>query len=95
MPIPNDSEKNIWPPAEARTLMKPEPLNTSQFGLNINSRPAPAPGSVTLLMMTMTRKRNNAGIAIFVNFSIPSDTPPLTIKVVKAMKIKVKTTLSI
>ena len=45
----------------------------------MNERPAVAPSSVRTLMITITSIMNSAGIAIFVNFSIPPATPPMTI----------------
>ena len=41
--------------------------------------PSTACGSVTERMMTTMSITNSAGIPILLNFSMPSDTPPLTI----------------
>ncbi len=55
----------------------------------MNSKPSIAPGSVTLLIITMTSITKSAGIATFVNFSIPLDTPRSTIRIVSAMNTTV------
>ena len=91
--IPRDSEKNICPPATARTLIQPAPWKASQLGLNIKARPSEAPGRVTLLIITITSITKRAGIAMEVNFSMPPDTPFLTINTVRKTKISEKITV--
>ena len=77
--IPRDREKNICPPATESTVIQPVPSNADQSGLNMKASPSDAPGSVTLLIITITSITKSAGIAIEENFSIPPETPPLTI----------------
>ena len=91
IPIPSDTEKNICPPAAARTLIQPVPWNTEKSGLNIKLIPAPAPSSVHDLTTTMRRRTKSAGMANLLNFSIPPLTPRLTMMIVRAMKIRVYT----
>ena len=93
MPIPRESEKNICPPAEASTLIQPKPVKGSKFGLSMNSRPLSAPSRVTLLIMTIKSRINKAGMAIVENFSIPFETPPLTMSMVRRTKMREKITV--
>ena len=88
--MPRDREKNIWPPADARTLIQPVPRNTSKFGLNTKESPSDAPSMVTLRIMIMTIMTNSAGMAMVEKRSMPLATPPMTITTVSATMISVK-----
>ena len=80
-PMASDREKNICPPAVARTApmlgadsMKPPA--TAYPGTNMNFRPSMAPSMDRLLMMMMTSMKNSAGIPTVLNFSMPPEMPP-------------------
>ncbi|MPM57901.1 hypothetical protein SDC9_104730 [bioreactor metagenome] len=53
----------------------------------MKAKPVEAPSSVTLLIITITSITSSAGIATFVNFSIPLEIPPITMSTVKAINI--------
>ena len=84
-PDDRESEKKHCPPAEESTLKNPFALPQAlRSGLNRNFSPGPAPGSVQDLTTTMSSMKNSNGIATLQNFSIPPDTPPNTITIVRS-----------
>ena len=85
-PMPRESEKNICPPAEEMTAMKSS-LSGCRFGTSMKRRPSPAPGRVTERMMTTSSITKSAGMAYFVNFSMPPEMPPMTMMQVSARKM--------
>ena len=87
--MPSDSEKNIWPPAEAITFTIPFGVNSDQSGTSMNLTPSIAPGSVTALAIMMMSITNSAGVATDENFSIPFLIPIAMIKMIRQMKIAV------
>ena len=64
------------------------PCSTAQPGTNIYFRPSTAPGRVQARMMTMTSMKNRQGIPMEQNFSIPLDTPPITMMRVSSTKMR-------
>ena len=90
-PMARDREKNICPPAAARTLIKPRKLeNGSKLGANMNFKPSAAPSSVTDRPMMISSMTNSAGMPTLLNFSMPSETPPRTTRMFIRTKISVK-----
>ena len=91
--MPRDREKNIWPPAVDTTEKKSgaslmTPLARAQPGTNIYFRPSDAPSRVQERMMQITSITNRAGIPTEQTFSIPPPTPPITMIMVRATKIR-------
>ena len=93
-PMPRDREKNIWPPAVASTPRKFS-FRGSKLGTNMNFRPSTAPGRVQERMMMTTSITARAGMPMEQNFSIPPDTPPMTMTMVSSRKMMPNTTPSV
>ena len=90
-----DREKNIWPPAVPRMVIRfgdssIKPPLIAYPGTNMNFSPSMALGSVRERTMTISSITAKAGMPILLNFSIPPETPPMTISMQITINSSVK-----
>ena len=64
------------------------PLATPQPGTNMYFRPFTAPGRVQARIMQISSITNSAGMPTEQTFSIPPLTPPMTMSMVSATKMR-------